>query len=282
VKSAFLKLIFLSSFFTTVFSSTAQASLTCGNWFQKSKAAVSSVGTAITDLRGGVVIALKRQENDRLPSEIPDSEISQIKSISEKIVDWFPSKKYLYAGTGRSPTPFTAYLKAAGYSDTINIPLTSMRNHPQFDDLKFKKRFSRSLTPEQEARLFKHFDRFLPRYSQLQGRDLLLIDYVQSGASLIAAREYITRYYQSRGEDVNVVILALIDPTLAKSYRATQIKDIPQIEIPRGDLLYSIAAAQYDSISEFSAFVLSDSSFSEERNPRYDDLVEEFKKRVRN
>lgn len=222
-------------------------------------------------------------EISRPPSKISDSEFNQIRNICGEIIRRFPPEEFVYVGVGRSPTPFMAFFHSLGLQNIYNLPLSSMRNHPKASKLKVwsaQPDFNSALKPAVEQRLFTHLAHFLPEASSFEGKTILLLDYTQTGASLVSAREYIARYYASKGVAVPVSLIALADSIHAED-QVPQMSNYPQIAIPNGPLKFSLRGQLYDAYSEYGKFILGKDNENEGRraNKNYEDLVQEFTQR---
>lgn len=135
--------------------------------------------------------------------DLTEGNYDEVKAYMQTILRQYPVSEYYYLSLGKSPTPLIAFLHAAGREAQVtdigaNLPLSkfshkagSSKNNGILGD---------ALTKSQLAELHHHFDRFVPSAEQLNGRKLLLIDFVQSGRSLIAATDHLRDYLAQRYE----------------------------------------------------------------------------------
>jgi hypothetical protein len=133
------------------------------------------------------------------------------KAVGEYLKSQCPPDHCAVIGVGRSPTPFIAYLQESTGNDhyAINLPLSRFRY-----DVKWYPQLSK----RGMRYLFKHFDLYLSQLDRAQLKEVLVVDYAQTGVSLIAARRHIRTYFnrvnseqKSRKEDqVHVSSCAVI------------------------------------------------------------------------
>lgn len=208
--------------------------------------------------------------------DISAQEFAQIQNTVAGILKQYPPKDYFYVGLGRSPTPFLAFLRAIGLRDFANIPLSSMRSHPNSPTLEVD---SQPLPDSLKARLFFHFDRHVPSLERLQGRKILLFDYVQSGSSLMAAKAYLELFRQSHPQAGEIEVLALVDGKLPV---VPELESENQILIPDGMLKQHLRQSAYDSFALVTGFFLGSAGTADGINPdsRFQELVYEFKARI--
>jgi hypothetical protein len=220
-------------------------------------------------------------------------EFGGTEALAKEILRRFPPREYFYIGLGRSPTPVIAYLSQLNRETAllegldrivINLPLSGFR--PMLRSL-----FSRAnphkleaaLSKTQLSELHRHFDRFLPKISQLGLRKVLLIDYTQTARALIAAAEHLQEYFNSKagmlGSAPAVVPLALCVQEYQKTVEATGLTNI--LVIPgsledKSSIAHKIGGGDYyDKQAEFGAFYITKNQKTEEvegPNPSFGDL----------
>jgi hypothetical protein len=259
----------------------------------------ASVKAAIVDDAGNIVplfsdcarvILTKQQAGQgnlvkvRMAAEFSDEVVAQIIEISERILKKYTSTNYDYLlGLGQSPTPFMARLKAIGLP-TYNLPLSGFRNHPipgtsLRNDASFLTPYDPPLSATGRKKLFDHFAKFLPPPSALNSKRILMLDVIESGASLVAAREYVKEYYKENGTTV-----LLEDLPLAVSHpsaRASQLSSDNIIEIGE-PLRKEFQQEQFDLFSEFGAFDLKlDRKPYQPHIGKYQELVNELGSRAK-
>jgi pyrimidine operon attenuation protein/uracil phosphoribosyltransferase len=132
-----------------------------------------------------------------------------IQKVAEIVEDLCPMENCVVIGIGRSPTAIAAYLqlkhqKLGMTSHVWNVPLTLFRHGITHENQK--------LNLEMETKLFSHFDIYFPSKVELKGRTkILLIDYAITGETLVAARDSIAKYLNSRyGHEAQAIQLEML------------------------------------------------------------------------
>ncbi len=136
-----------------------------------------------------------------------------IRDLGDRILHDYPPHIYLYVGLGRSPAPLMAYFQSIRVR-CLSIPLSNFRPRnvewSVTDELlvgPFGAPNAR-LTALQQLTLFLHFRRFIPA-RPVRPR-ILLIDYCQSGGSLLAGLEQLQQFLDFDGYgDIAVHALAI-------------------------------------------------------------------------
>ncbi|SKA09842.1 hypothetical protein [Sediminibacterium ginsengisoli] len=138
--------------------------------------------------------------------DISQGEYDQVKQVALQIMEQYPPDKYHYLGLGKSPTPVIAFLQS--YGTVTRNPMVSATNMPlsKFDHRSSS--MSRAekgvvngaeLNADQKERLSDHFDRFVMSNEEIvEGKSILLIDFVQSGRSLVATQRHLQEYLKKR------------------------------------------------------------------------------------
>jgi hypothetical protein len=116
--------------------------------------------------------------------------------IAQNIMEQYPPDQYHYIGVGRSPAAITAYMKAQGH-DASNLPLTKFRHGAKIPH----QNSTPPLDLDKEAEYMKHFDEFLPKPKALGKKNIVTLDYTPNGGSLVAAYNYIHRYYTGQQKE---------------------------------------------------------------------------------
>jgi hypothetical protein len=133
---------------------------------------------------------------------------AQARELTKIILERYPPDEYVYVGMGRSPTPITAMLKTLfGDDAAINVPLSNMATfspNPKQkgvfmgDDGELHSVGPPTRTQERVYNLRHHLDQFIPPDEKLGGRKILLIDYANSGDSLVNGDREIREYLRER------------------------------------------------------------------------------------
>ncbi|MGW0513164.1 hypothetical protein ACWD1W_28635 [Streptomyces olivaceoviridis] len=167
--------------------------------------------------------------------ESQDTVIDAVVETSALITTEYPPEGHFYLGLGRSPAAIIAALQATGHP-AQSIPLSSFRPAPADGERSiFRDAFKNRppLSDDQRRMLAVHFDEFVRPHLEA-GKDILLIDYTQSGRSLFAAQHYLGAYLAERGFDGRVKALAMHQQAFA--HRLDGVMD--SIQAPRSWLLH--------------------------------------------
>ncbi|ALO99058.1 hypothetical protein SHL15_8090 [Streptomyces hygroscopicus subsp. limoneus] len=167
--------------------------------------------------------------------ESQDTVIDAVVETSALITTEYPPEGHFYLGLGRSPAAIIAALQATGHP-AQSIPLSNFRPAPADGERSiFRDAFKNRppLSDDQRRMLAAHFDEFVRPHLEA-GKDILLIDYTQSGRSLFAAQHYLGAYLAERGFDGRVKALAMHQQAFA--HRLDGVMD--SIQAPRSWLLH--------------------------------------------
>ncbi|MEV5176675.1 hypothetical protein AB0L10_37630, partial [Streptomyces flaveolus] len=148
--------------------------------------------------------------------------IDAVVETSALITGKYPPSRHFYLGLGRSPAAVIAALQTTGHQ-AGSVPLSDFRPAPENNDWSiFRDAFKKypALTGEQRRMLHAHFDEFVRPHIET-GKDIVLIDYTQTGLSLFAAQHYLSDYLTERGSDSQVKALALHQDIDATNLGAT-------------------------------------------------------------
>ena len=205
-------------------------------------------------------------------SELSISSLAQINRLTQAIESKAVDPQNIFVlGIGRSPGPFIAFEKAKNPRQASNLPLSDFRygiGKPPYGDL----------SPHQVQILFKHFDHFLPGISELNGKELLIIDYSFSGESVVAASRYLDRYFKARNRIQKVTAVAIVDPDFINEVTQETSKlnghpveyvvlehranDFDPRKGPQdSELAYLLANQQFDETAEYSSYKLPEDEY---------------------
>lgn len=202
--------------------------------------------------------------------------LPMIKLVSNRIQEFCPVDQCVVVGVGRSPTPFIAQLKIRHENYAWNLPLSSFRfKMNDVNDFNI-------LTREELEELNQHFDTYLPTEAERRGRNILLVDFAASGLSLVAAKNYLNRYFDLRFEKNPA------DRPELEAFAITTQSTGPSLEpslklfcvVERGSLLGAALTTQkFDEFAEFGSFniIMKDRPAQPWRNPEYDTMLSEMK-----
>ncbi|MGZ5279508.1 MAG: hypothetical protein ACXWC9_06180, partial [Pseudobdellovibrionaceae bacterium] len=116
---------------------------------------------------------------------------------------------------------------------------------------------------------------------QLNGRNLVLLDYANTGASLAGVRAYIEKYYSQKNIQVNLIAVA-VTRARASEENAFEIANIYPIKLRNGELAKSFYGHLYDDYSPYGWFLVGRHPVETEARPlrnEFQSLVKEFVKR---
>lgn len=113
------------------------------------------------------------------------NDFKEIRSIAEKIIRDYPPQKFIYVGLGRSPIPVIAMLKALRGDDVaMNISMSNVGEMHKYTKIPG----GMPSYYRQSALLQHHIAVSLPSNVELNGRDLLIIDYASTGNGISEAK----------------------------------------------------------------------------------------------
>ena len=193
--------------------------------------------------------------------QFADDEYQQIRALSISLLRRFPPDNFYYLGLGRSPTPVIAFLEAS-YIPSATIPLSAFRygteNQPE-------------LAEDKISDLDNHFERFLPKPEVLGTKELLIIDYTDSGQSLVAGLNYIKKYYANFSE--NIVIKKLgIHPKASsgKDFFAANFDESERLCMSHLPLLQGfIRGTSYDWFAQHGSFDISKGEYYRDEEDKH-------------
>lgn len=150
-----------------------------------------------------------------------------INDMADHITGRYPPGQHVYVGLGRSPAAVMASLAGKGHTAT-SVPLSSFRPGPSDPGSILSHaltdgdgRPAPGLTREQQEMLNTHFDEFLG-HIEPDGRDIALIDYTESGKSLVAAQHYLQQWAADRwGGNTQVHAIAMHEHTQTANIERT-------------------------------------------------------------
>jgi hypothetical protein len=188
--------------------------------------------------------------------DVVDQNLGEFLSISRTVIDTGKGESSVYIQIGRSLSPVSAILTAAGYK-AVNLPLS----HFRFGE-KIWPRWDRDF----QQSFFGYFDLILPSVKELNGRSIVLIDIQQSGATLRSAHRAISEYYnRDKANPVQVSAVAVSkDSKAARSYDGKSAFVVHSIKAKKEfqKLLFDSKAfkqfSEYESYDSYSDKLLKD------------------------
>jgi hypothetical protein len=159
--------------------------------------------------------------------------IEAVHATAREILASYPPDRYVYVGLGRSPAAIIAVMPTLdGRVSALNMPLSSYRPGPvEPTSILTDLLDGPALTDEQEHMLREHFAEFLGDALGTD-RDILLVDYVDGGQSLISLQHYLQRYTQSLGLPTDVHALG-IHPGETPAGNAERLRQMQDLGSPR-------------------------------------------------
>lgn len=129
-------------------------------------------------------------------------EYENARDLALLVLEKYPVEIYTYVGVGRSVTPVVEVLRALQPNEVKILPLSNMYYRPNsYPD------YMPPLKPEEEKRLFDHFERFLPTPDRTRGKKVLFLDFVVGGGSAVATEEYLSKFAREKRPDINLQML---------------------------------------------------------------------------
>lgn len=190
------------------------------------------------------------QKSLEILEEIPAAEFV---SLAQEVRFLYGQKDVFFLNVGRSPFPVTGTLEFLYGSKVGTLPL-SYHSRPQgWKKILAQWHHSSKLPPymasEREILFQSFLDRWMP-WNQLQERDIVLVDYAESGDTLFKAYIDLTRALQQRGLPIRVHLLMLkLDLTWQLSVRKDSSgKNIPARMSESNQVAYQMMKLRGDDL----------------------------------
>ena len=220
-----------------------------------------------------------------LPSwvgELRSEECTEIRVLCGKLLSRYAKSECLFIGIGRSPTPIIGYFQETRSAFAMNLPLSRFRNRPGNKvrcSNKVQSARYQALNAAELKALYLHFDRFFLFNSRAwSSKRWLLIDFSQTGDTLVSAFDYLSAYLRHRKVEKgrpNLEILCLVDPRRsAQKIKATlgrRPADLWKVE-EHQRLCGGLSMQRYDLASEYKTFTIDDSGKAPVKNEAYQRL----------
>lgn len=139
--------------------------------------------------------------------DLERKEYENARDLALLVLDKYPVENYTYVGVGRSVTPVVELLRELHPNEVKVLPLSNMYHRPSLHS-----DYMPPLKPEEENRLFDHFERFLPTPEQTLGKKVLFLDFVVGGGSAVATEEYLSKFAKEKRPDIKPQML-IFSPT---------------------------------------------------------------------
>jgi hypothetical protein len=181
---------------------------------------------------------------ETLSSLLAPNKLKEISDISDEILQRSP-KNSLFVGMGRSPTPFISSLQLRTREKAISIP--------------FSNKALRHLNSEQKSeKVYEILEKYLANNLNSQLQNLVLIDHIVSGSSLLQAQQLVKNFLKKINSPVQVSSIAI---TTAKfemlHHNSFQFynSSVDVIYLPRSsEVLHDLLQSKYDIWAEFTQF----------------------------
>lgn len=174
-------------------------------------AGIGKALTPVDGVQGGTekAVVLGAQTFDGVakkpaPVDLDAVEAEQGEAVVDLLLRDYPPDGHAFLGVGRSPAILVALLQNRGPGLARSLPLSDFYHHPGAHP-----KYYPPLTPELEARLFDHLDRFLPADALSGAKTLVLLDFVKGGRSTVALDLYLERYKARRHPDLRWTFFGL-------------------------------------------------------------------------
>ncbi|EQA4236017.1 hypothetical protein ACX2XH_002147 [Serratia marcescens] len=158
-------------------------------------------------------------------------EYQQLKRLALAIMDKVSTSwPVVFIGVGRSPTPLMAFLECyLGKAYVINLPLSGFRHNYLKENVSLLRE---PLNDDQNKALLLHFQRFIP-IEKVRNSHVVVIDFIDSGASLVAATHYIRHYLRRYDDTDNISAVSLRAVALPECFRsAMQTVELDYADFP--------------------------------------------------
>ena len=190
--------------------------------------------------------------DEELRARLSESLVS-LNAIDARLTTICPTGDCLILALGRSPAVVSAYLRARHPGYVYNVPLSKFRPMIEARGARLNEgvadlndgKINAELSANDIAKLYAHFDKFVPSTS----KDIVLIDYSTSGATLVSAYHYLRAYLDNAGRTNKLKIAVMVLP----SKKQRVVRGITQALLHLG---------YFDREKTFSSLVLENPSLS--------------------
>lgn len=201
------------------------------------------------------------------PGKYRFGEYSAIRNTALAILRKYPPSEYLYVGIGRSPTPVIAAIQAIlGTESARNVPFSN-----RFKDFdpdkpltggKIEENMHGILIDHDErimhdrkdrARFWEVFKKKLPKFADLGGKKILVIDFVASGASLKNGVLEMQKFYQHMEPGKKLPTVVGLGLTVPGAQIYVNLPPGTELLTPSGILTKAMDHRRYISVSEYTS-----------------------------
>jgi hypothetical protein len=209
-----------------------------------------------------------------------ENNFDELARLRDQIFAACPPRECVYVGVGRSPTAVTAFLSASldpsiAKNIVIDIPLSGLQGYGGIKD--------QARLDTISSRFAQVFDTYLPP-EKINGKRVVLIDTADSGNTLAAVHDNLSRYTRKKGLQVIVEGHGLgYDNKIPRLLKARKMR-VTGTSL-NSDLLFTKIRTQYGKFQKI-LITTEDSFHVVEPNPevtqRYDQTVIALRDRIQN
>lgn len=132
----------------------------------------------------------------------------EMRELFDTVVERYPPNKFHYVTIGGSPTPLSLMFRVFNIEYT-NIAMSNLAGHGYLPR-DYEYMFDNDIIKERIRAFNAYFDEyFAAKPAALSGKDILVIDYIDSGATVLWSRIFLEKWAESRHPGAKVRALAL-------------------------------------------------------------------------
>jgi len=273
-----------------VFKSSAHAETSCKKVLVTSKASFLNRPTY-----SEITLETDRQRliSDENAELLSFDEFLSVYEITNQVLDVTEDiDNSAFIGVGRSPSTITAMMKAMGMPNVYELPLSSFKSRSDlsfipslFKILFLNGHYTQRYSKEKEEILYQHFKTFLPTDPvDVDGKTIYLLDLVITGAGLVAAADYIAKFYKDLGLNVRIKVVAFVPEELKVKHLVAELFFAEKIPFDRMNSTFGskLFSQKYDVLAPFGQYNPSVQRWRPRLNPLYNRLIKEFEKFLNN
>lgn len=180
-------------------------------------------------------------------------EYQQLKRLGLSLIERTSDKcPVIFIGVGRTPTPLMAFIECyLGSDQVIILPLSGFRHNYPGENISLLRE---PLSRDQMIALSDHLQRFISDVRLKKKSHWVVVDFVDSGASLAAATEYLRHYLRKNGIPDGHICAAALSATDLPACFTTAMKqlsleymDFPihESKVERTDKVFRLGRGDY-------------------------------------
>jgi len=167
-----------------------------------------------------------------------------------------------FVGVGRSPAAITAVLSELRPNQVTNLPFSLYVTKPGLrpgDKLR-ERVLTLPLSEADKAAVYQHLDHFLPSATVLGNRDLVLVDYAQTGESVLDSFRIISQYMKDRSRPNQVKFHVLATEEVAKEIKKAGLANLSTYALQSSNekhvqLIEDFSYEKFDAAAEFESTI---------------------------